>query len=235
MLYFLALWLQSHAITLSHSNAVTQCHSTCLTAESLQARTYESFVMHACVMYGTFVNLKAYIHAHIPACPLTYIHIQYTARLYSNTTWRVSAAFYATREQHCWQNIWWDYIIVSTVDPSQLLGSCLAQYSVGIVLLLCQYTEHSHTQLCSALWVWYAFHLKCAYSLTSDLTDTPRFVPQLHDRSKRNTVDAFRIRVLLLADHSVHQHHNSRDEAEKYLLAIMNIVSLSGRGLYAHC
>ena len=38
-------------------------------------------------------------------------------------------------------------------------------------------------------------------------------------------MDAFRIRVLLVADQSVRQHHNSRDEAENYLLAIMNIVS----------
>lgn len=38
-------------------------------------------------------------------------------------------------------------------------------------------------------------------------------------------MDAFRIRVLLVADQSVRQHHSSRDEAEQYLLAIMNIVS----------
>lgn len=38
-------------------------------------------------------------------------------------------------------------------------------------------------------------------------------------------MDAFHIRVLLVADQSVRQHHNSRDEAEDYLLAIMNIVS----------
>ena len=55
--------------------------------------------------------------------------------------------------------------------------------------------------------------------------DALRFVPQLPDRRKRSTMDAFHIRVLLVADQSVRQHHNSRDEAEDYLLAIMNIVS----------
>ena len=66
----------------------------------------------------------------------------------------------------------------------------------------------------------------CMLSLdTPDLVGAPRMVPQLHARGKRYTSDAFHIRVLLLADHSVRQHHKSRRDAEQYLLAIMNIVS----------
>lgn len=60
---------------------------------------------------------------------------------------------------------------------------------------------------------------------TPDLVGAPRVVPQVHARRKRYTSDAFHIRVLLLADHSVRQHHKSRRDAEQYLLAIMNIVS----------
>ena len=104
-------------------------------------------------------------------------------------------------------------------------------YSMGIVLMLCQQYRHNavmHSHDTQIIWAGMQAMLWVFVNTLSHqplYIDAPRFVPQLPDRRKRSTMDAFHIRVLLVADQSVRQHHNSRDDAEDYLLAIMNIVS----------